>query len=227
MKAPAESLAGYLNFLLAFLRTPMKAVESKVLCEPAETPVSGQLFGYSIVSVGVAIAIVQMGAAAGMAEDRSWLPTWLGRIDVKALPVAALVAIVAFSTIAHLVLKTVGKLAALLGWSPFRGSIGGTINASTAFGSLAIPVMTTLIVSLRIGATHTSFDPLDFLALGVPLGFAIWIYLADCKNSKLLLPKNLYLFLSAAGEHLLLLCFHAVMRWMGINEGTNAMERVV
>ena len=179
LKATPELLAEYMNFLIAFSREPGEAIGSKTATtEGAEPTVSGKLVMFSLLSVGAAIVIVQVGAALGMAPDRSLVVKDAGGLDETVLPVALLVAIMAVSAIAHVVLRAVALLRVVLGYEAFQGSIVGSVNAALGFAAWSIPLMTAAIVPLRIAAAHEeTLKPIVILLVSVPLGLAFWVYL--------------------------------------------------
>ena len=180
LKATPELLAEYMNFLLTFTRKPGEAIGLKTATtEVAEPAVSGKLVLFSLLSVGAAVVIVQVGAAIGMAEDSSLMVKVAGGLDEKVLPVAVLVAIMALSSIAHVFLRVGALLAVVLGQEqkPFRGSITGSVNAALGFAAWSIPLMTAAIVSLRIAAANQeTLNPIVIAIVGVSFGLAFWYY---------------------------------------------------
>jgi len=178
VRAVPEFLASYLDFVLEFSRRPMEAVKSNTtITAEGQQLISGKLIGFSAMSVGFGIAIVQIGSALGMAEDPSLLLKVLSRIEEKLLPFAAVVAITALGCIAHVSLYIGALVSRALGEQRFSGSASGSINATTAFSTWVIPVFTALIVGFRVAAAHSGVHTLAFLLIVGPFCIAFFIYL--------------------------------------------------
>jgi hypothetical protein len=176
-KATPEFIADYFNYLLAFSLRPGDTINSYTEHKEGEQPrLSRQLILFSLLSVGISVVIVQIGAAAGMADDRSAIVVLFGRIENLYLPVAALLLIVAIGAMAHVMLRVVSVLGALLGHERFTGSVANTINASIGFASWGIPAMTAVVVAVRIAAHRATINPIVFIIVVGPLSLAVLFY---------------------------------------------------
>ncbi len=176
LKATPEFLAEYVNYFLDFSRRPIKTVES-ITAGSEDTPrVSGKLFGFLLLSVGVSIVINYIGVAAEMAPDKSKIVQLVARIDEKFLPVAVLIAIVVFAVVSHVIFIAVGFVQALLGEERFKGASAGAVNAFTGFAAWSAPIILAVIVGIRVAAAHTNVNPLILLAFIMPLSLILPIY---------------------------------------------------
>lgn len=177
VKATPELLADYANFLFDFTRRPVTAIKSiTARSEGAEPRVSGKLFLFLALSVGVSIVITYIGVAADMAPDNSGVVRLVGRIDEKIRPVALLIAIVILAGITHAVLIVAGLVSVLIGQERFKGSVAGAVNGFTGFAAWSLPIMIAAVVGTRIAVAHASFNPLLLLAIVIPMSLAFLIY---------------------------------------------------
>jgi len=178
LKSTPEFLAEYLTYVLDFSRKPVETIKLITTnIEDTEQKVNGKLIGYLLLSVGVGFAINYIGVAAEMAPDNSKVVQLISRIDEKFLPVAVLIAIFIFASISHIAFIAVAFIQAAIGEDRFKGSVPGAINAFTGFAAWSIPIIITILVSIRFIDAHTSVNPLIFLVLVLPLSVILPIYL--------------------------------------------------
>ena len=178
LKTAPEFLADYANFYLQFSRRPIETIKSITMSrDGAEGQVNAKLIGFCLLSVSISFVIVRIGAALGMAEETSWGPRFAAQVGETYLPLVTLVMIFALGTISHILLKAGGVLTPVLGVGRLKGSLAGSINAFVGIASWYIPLMTVVVVAMRVAAVQPNVDPMIFLPIIVLLTVAFLIYL--------------------------------------------------
>jgi hypothetical protein len=127
---------------------------------------------------------------------------WLSRQDVKALPLEALLAVIALALLAHLIAKLFdrwqavsGKLAPAPDRPPapnLAGSAEDSVNAALGFASILLPLTTIVFLGMLALATPALEARLGQSALVVAIAGPLVLYL---------LAAILYLVLSFAAVH--------------------------
>ena len=172
-KASVDELARYIDFLVSFSGSPQKVFDALELndAEPTRSKVRPKLLLYMMLSVGFAVVLTVLGTAVGMAPDSSWIVTVVGRIDQKALPLAVVALVVIVAAAWHGLAIAVGWLLARISETPsFKGEIAGSINAGLALTSWYLPLLTAVVVSVRVAALHLgALPPMVLLVAVLPL----------------------------------------------------------
>ena len=181
LKATPKFLAQYLGFLMNYTISPAGTAKNIVESSDSnESSLNNEFVLYSLLSVGLAVIVVQIGNAIGMTEDSSRIIKFLGEFDQKMLPVVALISIVLLSVIVHIILRIVGLLQILLGHEKFSGSIFNTVNAALCFSAWFIPLFTTEVILLRIADYHST-DLADHPGILVAIlllpSLLFWVYM--------------------------------------------------
>jgi hypothetical protein len=178
LKAAPDAIAEYLSFLVQFTTDPRAALQPYLTPATAVAgKVHGKLILFCALGVGVALAFGRAGEAIGMADDNSGILGWIARIGEVWLPAAVVLALFLFTAIMHAAAAAmylaVGRLKS---WMPLR-SPSDSINAILGLASWFVPVLTLLLVALRVYALHGQ-RPSVWVVIGlvVPLDLAFIFY---------------------------------------------------
>ena len=162
IKTLLDLLPEYLNFAIAFLRSPRQALAAYELKGRVHVDLTSFLFA----GVGAAYLAVLLLPVPGLklqapegAMDRFAL--WLTQQDVRLLPLEALLAVLALALLGHLVAKLFDR------WEVFRarlshddqpalnfpGTAEDSMNAALGFAAVMLPLATLLLLGVLALAT--------------------------------------------------------------------------
>jgi hypothetical protein len=159
-----DILPAYLNFVIGFLRSPRAAFAPYALTGR----VHGDMTSFLLAGVGAAYLAGALMPIPGIdiqnpQGSMDAFAGWLADQDVKALPLEALLAVIAAALLAHLVAKLFDRWSAAgakLAPDPDRpptpnlaGSAEDSVNAALGFASILLPL--TMIVFLGMLALAT------------------------------------------------------------------------
>jgi hypothetical protein len=179
LKAAPEAIAEYLSFLLQFTTSPRAALQPYLTPATDSGKVHAKLVLFCALSVGVALAIGRAGEAIGMAKDTSEILGLIGRIGEAWLPPAVLLTLFVFTAVMH---ATAAAMYFAIGrkahWMPLR-PVSESVNAILGLASWFLPVITLLVVALRVYAPHGRPPPAWLVAgLIIPFDLALLFYFA-------------------------------------------------
>jgi len=198
-----DILPAYINFVIGFLRSPRAAFAPYALTGR----VHGDLTSFLLAGAGAAYLAGALMPIPGIdiqnpQGSMDAFAGWLSRQDVKALPLEALLAVIAVALLAHLVAKLFdrwqvvsGKLAPDPGHPPatnLAGSAEDSVNAALGFASILLPLTTIVFLGMLGLATPALEARLGQTALVLAIAGPLVLYL---------LAAILYLVLSFAAVH--------------------------
>ncbi len=164
IKSLLDILPAYMNFVIGFLRSPRAAFAPYALTGRVQS----DLTSFLLAGVGAAYLAVVLMPISGFDIQSPHGATdefagWLTRQEVKALPLEALLVVLALALAAHLVAKLFdrwqmasAKPSADPDQAPrpnLPGSAEDTVNAALGFAAVVLPLTTILLLGMLALAT--------------------------------------------------------------------------
>ena len=179
-KAGPSEVGKYLNFLLAFTKSPSVALRPYARGNGTPATISGELFWFCAYSVGCGVLVFVAGDAIGMAPDTSASTALFRRIDAKVLPPLVALATLVFATVWHMLTRAVSAVTGLI--DPelrFEGALEDSLNASLAVGTLFIVLLSLAFAGIRVAGGRTEVRLVEFyVSLGLGAAFLVYFVLA-------------------------------------------------
>jgi hypothetical protein len=168
-----DIVAQYLTFLLRFPRDAGRALEKYA----GTGVVHPELVSFALAGIGLSYVFVLLIAVPELAADRGSVVSWFRGTDIRIIPGAILMAVLAASIVFHVAAQAHMKLAGRgVARARSRGRrqayLGGTVedsvNAALAFAAFAVPalVLATLL-GLSWAASHPGHEAVVGIALAI------------------------------------------------------------